>query len=402
MTDTTETARALLYRHGLPEDVIDGALCLHAQELAGKIRAHRDSTRGAVQATKVMDFAADLISPENWARAEPAAAAGSVPAADRAALAEDLRYALTHREPGHDHEQPGVWDGSGMQCGHCARLAVARGNLAAYDAGPDAVLPAPADRAAEVANLRAMYDAVSKREHELIEERDRLAADRAAVLRDFLWRLEQSAGDAAAEKFLDDNPELRRMADETPQPAEDPTPDQPVVRATRYLVACVPEHRDPGGYRGITVEYRGDDQWAILHYALCLGTDGRWARERQSSERDEEWLATHRFDLATARRLAEEQAKDLVRPAKDHRPAASAQPADETAERVVAYRSPGTRTLYCVTCARQETGWQPITGAEVRDDAVCDFCGGQCLGIASQTLGAVIARYDAEQPAKEA
>jgi hypothetical protein len=39
--------------------------------------------------------------------------------------------------------------------------------------------------------------------------------DKAAVLRDFLWRLEQSAGDAAAEKFLDDNPELRRMADET-------------------------------------------------------------------------------------------------------------------------------------------------------------------------------------------
>lgn len=39
-------------------------------------------------------------------------------------------------------------------------------------------------------------------------------ATRATVLRDFLWRLEQSAGDAAAEKFLDDNPELRRMADE--------------------------------------------------------------------------------------------------------------------------------------------------------------------------------------------
>jgi hypothetical protein len=43
-------------------------------------------------------------------------------------------------------------------------------------------------------------------------------ADRAAVLRDFLWRLEQSAGDAAAEKFLDDNPELRRMADAKQQP----------------------------------------------------------------------------------------------------------------------------------------------------------------------------------------
>ncbi|MFJ6729434.1 hypothetical protein ACIQPQ_31480 [Streptomyces sp. NPDC091281] len=34
-----ETARALLYRHGLPEDVIDGALALHAHQLAQEIRA---------------------------------------------------------------------------------------------------------------------------------------------------------------------------------------------------------------------------------------------------------------------------------------------------------------------------------------------------------------------------
>lgn len=39
-------------------------------------------------------------------------------------------------------------------------------------------------------------------------------ADRAAILHGFLWRLEQSAGDAAAEKFLDDNEELRHLADE--------------------------------------------------------------------------------------------------------------------------------------------------------------------------------------------
>ncbi|MFK0062651.1 hypothetical protein ACIQTN_25915 [Streptomyces werraensis] len=46
-----------------------------------------------------------------------------------------------------------------------------------------------------------------------------------AVLRDFLWRLEQSAGDAAAEKFLDDNPELRRLADETPDTQTQPRRD---------------------------------------------------------------------------------------------------------------------------------------------------------------------------------
>jgi hypothetical protein len=35
--------------------------------------------------------------------------------------------------------------------------------------------------------------------------------DRASVLRDFLFRLEQSAGDAAAEKLLDDNPDLAAL-----------------------------------------------------------------------------------------------------------------------------------------------------------------------------------------------
>jgi len=40
-----------------------------------------------------------------------------------------------------------------------------------------------------------------------------------AVLRDFLWRLEQSAGDAATEKFLDDNPELQRLAAAAAVPA---------------------------------------------------------------------------------------------------------------------------------------------------------------------------------------
>jgi hypothetical protein len=122
---------------------------------------------------------------------------------------------------------------------------------------------------------------------------------------------------------------LRRMADEPPQPNPEPTPDEPTVRATRYLVTCMPEHRDPGGYRGVTVEYRGDDRWAVLDGTLCLGSDGRWDRERQSTERDEEWLDAHRFDLGTAWRLAEEQAKDAVRPAKDHCPAVVAQPDGE-------------------------------------------------------------------------
>lgn len=82
-----------------------------------------------------------LLDARNYLRAAiDAGLVASVPsvpttqAADRAALAEDLRYLLNHREPRHAHEKPGVWDTSGKPCDHCARLAVARQNLAAYDA----------------------------------------------------------------------------------------------------------------------------------------------------------------------------------------------------------------------------------------------------------------------------
>jgi hypothetical protein len=67
---TAETARALLRRHGLPEGVIDGALALFAQELAGKIRAWHDRLPSEHECCD--GNAADLIDPANWARAVPA------------------------------------------------------------------------------------------------------------------------------------------------------------------------------------------------------------------------------------------------------------------------------------------------------------------------------------------
>jgi len=80
MTDTTnpqaepETAHALLRRHGLPEDVIDGAFCLHAQELAAQQRAHADAEPGEPGCWHDgAHCVADLIDPTK-------AAAASVPA----------------------------------------------------------------------------------------------------------------------------------------------------------------------------------------------------------------------------------------------------------------------------------------------------------------------------------
>ncbi|MFE0472578.1 hypothetical protein ACFW2V_13285 [Streptomyces sp. NPDC058947] len=46
MPDSNQgTARHLLHRYGVPEDVIDGALCLHAQELAAIQRKAHDTMR---------------------------------------------------------------------------------------------------------------------------------------------------------------------------------------------------------------------------------------------------------------------------------------------------------------------------------------------------------------------
>ncbi|MEU8902142.1 hypothetical protein [Streptomyces mirabilis] len=92
MPETTnpqpETAHALLYRHGLPEDVIDGALCLHAQELAAQIRSVTEQLKadGVLEPDKFRPCrdAADQIDPTRegslYAPASPSAPA------DRAAI----------------------------------------------------------------------------------------------------------------------------------------------------------------------------------------------------------------------------------------------------------------------------------------------------------------------------
>ncbi|MEF9521335.1 hypothetical protein [Streptomyces sp. RB13] len=88
----TETARALLYRHGLPEDVIDGALCLHAQELAAEIReeTRRLKEHGVLEPWKYRPCrdAANQIDPSRSEDdVDPDEAAAPLPPADQTTLA---------------------------------------------------------------------------------------------------------------------------------------------------------------------------------------------------------------------------------------------------------------------------------------------------------------------------
>jgi hypothetical protein len=84
------------------------------------------------------------------------------------------------------------------------------------------------------------------------------------------------------------------------------------IQATRYEVSLFPEDAEPRRHFTITIEWRGTDSWAVLDGPYCLGRDGEWEYEPLPSNRDDEWIAAHRFDLDTAQRLAKQAAPHLT------------------------------------------------------------------------------------------
>jgi len=87
---------------------------------------------------------------------------------------------------------------------------------------------------------------------------------------------------------------------------------EPFVQPTRFEVSLFAADAEPRRHFTITVEWRGDDRWAVLDSPFCLGEDGDWEYEPQPSNRDDDWLDAHRFDLDTALGLAKEAAPYLV------------------------------------------------------------------------------------------
>lgn len=71
------------------------------------------------------------------------------------------------------------------------------------------------------------------------------------------------------------------------------------IWATRYAVSCLPIDDINARYFTLHVEYRGDDQWAVMDGPFGLFADGR---------RDFEHLQGDRFDVLTALELARQQA----------------------------------------------------------------------------------------------
>jgi hypothetical protein len=104
---------------------------------------------------------------------------------------------------------------------------------------------------------------------------------------------------------------------------------EPRVQAVKYLVNCLPEDDSDGHAFALTVEYRGEGRWGVFRSpACCLGADDTWSwgyswegGDREPATEEEwdsynrgryAWLDAHRFDEATALRLAREQAPKVT------------------------------------------------------------------------------------------
>lgn len=87
-------------------------------------------------------------------------------------------------------------------------------------------------------------------------------------------------------------------------------------RVTRYELSVFPDEMlmDKSAAMDasmwvVAVEDRGMGRWAVVRgVRQCLGADGEWDYEPSPSNREDDWLDAHRFDLETALRLAREQA----------------------------------------------------------------------------------------------
>lgn len=88
--------------------------------------------------------------------------------------------------------------------------------------------------------------------------------------------------------------------------------DFPAARVTRFEVSLLPEDDINYPFHTVAVEDRGNDRWAVVRHRQCLGADGEWSWESIPSEREDEWLASHRFDLDAALDLAREAAPGVT------------------------------------------------------------------------------------------
>ncbi|MDX2513875.1 hypothetical protein PV355_01670 [Streptomyces stelliscabiei] len=377
---TPESARALLDRHGLPEDVIDGVLCLHAQELAALQRLRMDELDLTGQKARFVGRIVDLIDPTRTA-AVPVAAP---PTTEQTALRDCIRRALCEAAGfgfawGTDMLEPDEY-------GEVADAVLA-------------VLPAPADRAA---GLREAADALGRMDYDTDSHdygydtyRD---AWNGGVMdgADLLRRLAVEAGQAEAYGRAIQAPPSAETCAALRERLES---GEVTRRKVRSRVAAEAPH----------TETRDDVVARVLYVAEVIEANGiGWAADsvRRACRGDAEqprtcahcgqvhaasslthfgapggpWYCVDRDDCRGAGGLPPRKPVAA--------PAVVAQPGKETAAGdppVVAYRSDGGRLLNCLRHvpppAARHADFHPVTSEDLPDGGICTYpdCGADVL-----------------------
>lgn len=75
-------------------------------------------------------------------------------------------------------------------------------------------------------------------------------------------------------------------------------------RITEVTVCAVPENNINHGTYAVQIQWRGGETYAVHWFKRCLSVDGEWDFESIPSEREDEWIARHRFSYLEALRLA--------------------------------------------------------------------------------------------------
>ncbi|MDG4799033.1 hypothetical protein [Micromonospora sp. WMMD980] len=84
------------------------------------------------------------------------------------------------------------------------------------------------------------------------------------------------------------------------------------ARLTEMTFCALPEDNINHDIYAVTVTWRGGEQYAVKRHSQVLGADGEWDYEPSPSNRNDEWIATHRFDYDTACRLAMEACQHIT------------------------------------------------------------------------------------------
>lgn len=91
------------------------------------------------------------------------------------------------------------------------------------------------------------------------------------------------------------------------------TPDPRVyTRPTSYTVTCFREPTIDSHVFDIPVDETAPGRWAVRRGKRCLSVFDTWEWEPIPSERDDDWLAAHRFDLRLALEMAQRVAPDVT------------------------------------------------------------------------------------------